>query len=103
MGFFDDLSEPYSRIVRAERDLAGFRPIGNDTHLGSPKIVRPKVLKPHSSDEQKTPRELVRVPFAFPDTAAFGTNLAHYLTDELEYPIVSRCVLGPKAPNDCGT
>src|SRR6185312_6934297 len=55
---FDDVPPADARVVRAERDLALLRRVGNDALLRAAEIVVKQILEPHPSDEQEVPAVL---------------------------------------------
>ena len=52
----DDVPPADARVVRAERNLAFLRSVGDHAHLRAPEVVVEQVLEPHAGDEQEVPR-----------------------------------------------
>src|SRR6185437_5454156 len=55
MHFFDDVAPAHTRVIRAERNLALLRGIGDNALLRAPEIVVEQVLEPHSSNKKEVP------------------------------------------------
>src|ERR1035437_10371416 len=83
----DDVAPADAGVVRAERDLAHLRRVGDDAHLRATEIVGPQILEPHPRDEQDQP--LVGLAVAVrrhPDAAERAAALLVELLDQIAEP-----------------